>query len=203
MKGLYQHPSYTDYVAAQTRENIRKLNKIWVSDENVTVLSDYLVRKIPVPKTGLCHGTRRGVEQELFMRHLPGCLVIGTEISTTALNFPNTIKWDFHNVRPEWLRATDFIYSNALDHAYDPKKCLAAWTSCLTLQGCCFVEYSSHHGDGQPDRYDSFRAPIGDMVTFLRQWGVDDGYELVDTIDLPYATKLVSYACAFVLQSRR
>ena len=36
--------------------------------------------------------------------------MIDTEISETAEQFPNTIQWDFHKVKPEWLSSVDFIY---------------------------------------------------------------------------------------------
>ena len=70
-----------------------------------------------------CHGTRQGFEQKWFSKNLE-CKVIGTEISDNANDYKNTIEWDFHNVKKEWIGSVDFIYSNALDHSYDPNKCL-------------------------------------------------------------------------------
>ena len=81
---------------------------------------------------GICHGTRRGKEQEWFRKYL-GCGVIGTEISDTVEQFPHTIEWDFHETKAEWINSADFIYSNSLDHSYDPKKCLTACTGAVTL----------------------------------------------------------------------
>ena len=47
--------------------------------------------------------------------------VIGTEIASDAENrFPNTIEWDFHNVKDEWLNNVDFIYSNSFDQQIVP-----------------------------------------------------------------------------------
>jgi len=36
--------------------------------------------------------------------------VIGTEISHTAEQFPDTIQWDFHNIKEEWINNTSFFH---------------------------------------------------------------------------------------------
>ena len=46
--------------------------------------------------------------------------VLGTEISSTATNYPNTIEWDFHDVKEEWVSNVDIVYSNSIDHSYKP-----------------------------------------------------------------------------------
>jgi hypothetical protein len=116
MPSLHEYSSYENYVECQTRNNYRKLNNIWVIEDNIKLLSEYVMAKITNPKYGICHGTRRGLEQKWFMRYIHGCNVIGTEISEAAKLFTNTIQWDFHDVKPEWEKAIDFIYSNAFDH---------------------------------------------------------------------------------------
>lgn len=121
--GLYKYRDYEEYKQAQIDGNLRKLDCIWASMDNIVMLSNYLKTNIPDLKFGICHGTRRGEEQKLF-RELLGVEVIGTEISHTATQFPNTIEWDFHNVKDEWINNVDFIYSNSFDHSYDPEKCL-------------------------------------------------------------------------------
>ena len=68
---------------------------------------------------------------------------MGTEISDNANEYDNTIEWDFHNVKKEWIASVDFIYSNALDHSYDPNKCLNAWMSCIREDGLCIIEHTS------------------------------------------------------------
>merc|ERR1711920_1130260 len=74
-------------------------------------------------------------------------LVLGTEISDTAEQFPNTIQWDFHNAKAEWLSAADFIYSNSLDHAFDPLRALTQWMRCLQPRGVLFLEHCSGHSE--------------------------------------------------------
>ena len=85
---------YESYRKTQIAGNKRKIENIWVLEENIEFLSSYIKKNVGDIKFGLCHGTRRGKEQEWFSKYL-NCNVIGTEISDTAKYFPNTIQWDF------------------------------------------------------------------------------------------------------------
>lgn len=107
---------YEKYRAIQQKGNKIKLDYVAVIEDNIRFLSDYLEQSLSGIGFGLCHGTRRGKEQEWFRKYL-GCDVIGTEISETAHQFPHTIRWDFHDTKDEWLNSVDFIYSNSLDHS--------------------------------------------------------------------------------------
>lgn len=144
--GLYSYTSYDEYKQIQIDGNIKKLDRVWASEANIKQLSDYLKQHLPEIRFGICHGTRRGKEQEWFSKYT-GAHVIGTEISPTATQFPHTIEWDFHNVKDEWIGATDFIYSNSFDHSYKPAECLDAWMSCLKPHGVCIIEWSNGHVD--------------------------------------------------------
>src|SRR5687768_1733275 len=86
---------YERYRRIQTEGNKRKLEYVWVDEDNIAALSRYIQTVLGPPRFGICHGTRRGREQEWFRKYL-GCEVIGTEISDTAEQFPHTIQWDFH-----------------------------------------------------------------------------------------------------------
>ncbi|WDT79188.1 MAG: hypothetical protein MPW14_18850 [Candidatus Manganitrophus sp.] len=125
---------YEKYRQIQTEGNKKKIDRVWVQEENIDFLSRYIAERIGTPQFGICHGTRRGLEQSWFGARLK-CKVIGTEISDTAAQFPNTIQWDFHEVKQEWVGAVDFIYSNSFDHSYDPEKCINAWMSCVKPGG--------------------------------------------------------------------
>jgi hypothetical protein len=161
---------YERYRQVQAAGNQKKIDWVWVIEENVAFLADYIRRTIGEPQFGICHGARQGKEQEWFRRYL-GCEVIGTEISPTAVQFPHTIQWDFHEVKPEWLDSVDFIYSNAFDHSYDPEKCLNAWMSCLRKGGLCIIEHSSQHGPDGASELDPFGADIVQMVYLVLLWG--------------------------------
>ena len=117
---------YRQYVGVQEAGNLRKLESVWANEEVISRLSAFLVANCVNLRFGLCHGTRRGLEQKWFAEKT-GAAFLGTEISSSAIEFPNTIQWDFHEVKPEWIGAVDAISSNSWDHAYEPKKCFRAW----------------------------------------------------------------------------
>ncbi len=161
---------YGKYRQIQIEGNKRKIDTIWAREENIDFLSRYILEHIGTPKLGICHGTRRGLEQMWFSERL-NCKVIGTEISDTAEQFPNTIQWDFHEIKAEWVGAVDFIYSNSFDHSYDPEKCLNAWMTCIRLGGLCIIEHSSPHGSSPASLLDPFDADIVQMPYLITIWG--------------------------------
>ncbi len=184
---------YERYRSIQTAGNSRKIDQVWVSERNVSFLSEYLTKTLCFrPKFGICHGTRRGNEQLWFRKYLR-CNVIGTEISDTATQFPYTIQWDFHEPKPEWLESADFIYSNSLDHSYDPEKCLSTWMSCIRPSGVCIIEHTSSHE--RASLLDPFGAKISEMPYLILKWGKGQFYvrEILEAPDKPDFVQYVSY----------
>ncbi len=161
---------YGRYKKIQVAGNERKIEHVWVLEDNVEFLANYIKSRIPSPSFGICHGTRRGLEQRWFSKHLGGCRVIGTEISHTASDFENTIEWDFHEEKQEWIGAADFIYSNSLDHAYDPKKALSVWMKSLRPGGICIIEHTWGHGADQTSELDPFGASLEIMPFLVLSW---------------------------------
>lgn len=120
------------------------LNKQKISLKGPTFNSNspmvvHMNKNIKNIKFGLCHGTRRGDEQKSLSKSL-GIPVLGTDIANSAKNFENTIQWDFHEIKDEWIDNTSFIFTNSLDHAYDPIKALGNWMKCLHVTGCIYLE---------------------------------------------------------------
>ena len=134
--------NYDSYVRTQTEANIKKLNNDGPRASRLIKISQYIKKHIPDITFGICHGSRNGAEQKIFKQQLK-VPVIGTDISYTAEQFPDTIQWDFHEVKEEWLGAVSFIFSNSLDHSYDPIKCLNAWMSCISSNGKIFLQRGS------------------------------------------------------------
>ncbi len=163
--GSFDHDEYR---RIQADGNRSKLDNVWVLEENISFLSDYIMNTIGAAKFGVCHGTRNGQEQKWFRKYL-NCEVIGTEISDTAETFPNTIQWDFHEAKSEWVNSVDFIYSNALDHSYDPEKCLNVWMSCVRKGGICILEHTDAHEECS--KLDPFGAHIIQMPYLILTWG--------------------------------
>jgi len=173
---LYKYENYEEYKAVQEAGNVRKLDGVWVSKKVIDTISDYIKKNMKNVSFGICHGTKRGVEQQLFSDNL-GVKVIGTEIASTAEQFPNTIEWDFHNVKDEWINSVDFIYTNALDHSYHPKKAVSRWMKCLNDDGLLFIEHTRRHV--KSTRLDPFGATRGFMKRLLNKYGT-----IIDVLEI-------------------
>lgn len=161
---------YPRYKAVQEEGNRRKIKAHWVHRQTIDFLSDWLAEQISPLRFGLCHGTRRGYEQSWFREKL-GAEVIGTEISPTATEFLHTIEWDFHETKPEWLEAVDFIYSNSYDHSYDPKKCFTAWGACLRVGGVMLLEHTEQNSPKAVTELDPFGAELTELIDLLNSTG--------------------------------
>jgi len=171
---IYKYSSIDEYKKIQEDGNKKKLDCVFVNEKVVETISKYIKKKISNPSFGICHGTRRGVEQMLFNKYT-GAEVIGTEVSSTATQFPNTIQWDFHDIKNEWINNIDFIYSNSIDHSYDPKLALSQWLKCLKDDGMCFIEYTVFNKHFS--KLDCFAVDKMEMFEFIKSIG-----NIVDTI---------------------
>lgn len=193
---LYQYMSrngsfdYDRYVHIQTQGNKRKIDSLWAVEENIQFLSNILKSNIDNPAFGLCHGTRQGKEQ-LWFREFLDIDVIGTEISDTASQFEHTIQWDFHDTKDEWLESVDFIYSNSLDHSYDPEMCLNKWMTCLKPDGICIIEHSSFHEKATD--LDPFGVSIVELPYLILEWGKGRFY-VQQILDAPKQPAAATYA---------
>lgn len=187
---------YEKYKRVQTAGNKCKLDWTWAIEENIKFLSNYILAKVPKPAFGLCHGTRRGNEQQWFAKYL-GCSVVGTEISDTATQFPNTIQWDFHDAKEEWINSVDFIYSNSLDHSYDPKLCLNTWMTCLRKGGVCLIEHTPAHVDAT--ELDPFGASLHIMPYLILAWS-EGRFCVKQILEAPGAPPNVAYVKYLVLE---
>ena len=168
---IYNYESYEDYVNAQIEGNKRKIKNSYVDPISLGGLVGHLYEQYSLkPSTILCHGTRRGLEQQYFLDIYKSLgitpNVIGTEISPTAVDYPNTIQWDFHEVKDEWVGAVDLVYSNSFDHSYKPTDCLKAWMSCLSKNGVCVLEYSEEC-DTKSGKTDPFAASLDEYKEFI------------------------------------
>ena len=172
-KNEYRVLSYTDesgefdydrYVEKQTIINKRKLHLNGPIELMIKQLCRFVNLEFETikckPQRGICHGTRNGSEQKSFSKYL-GIPVLGTDISETAHMFPNTIQWDFHNVKDEWINNIDFIYSNSLDHSYDPIHCLRQWFKCLKPGGICILAHD-READGNLKNNTGFQEASSD-----------------------------------------
>jgi len=179
---LYQYKNYEDYKKNQIDANVRKLNNSYVDPNSLGSLLNYLIDDLKIkPELILCHGTRRGLEQQYILNYLDLLgytpKVIGTEISHTATDYPHTIQWDFHEVKDEWVNNTDIIYSNSFDHSCAPIDCLERWMSCLKSNGVCVLEYSPDC-DNKKSASDPFSATLDEYKNFI----TNNGYNIINIL---------------------
>ena len=181
---LYQYKDYNDYVNAQIEACKKKHKNIWVNEENINFLSEYLAFSGPL--NGLCHGVRQGMEQLYFMKYLPNCKVIGTEIGDT--DAAHTIKWDFNKVNNDWQNKFDFIYSNSFDHAFNPEKTLNVWAGQVRSGGFIILEYdqrNEHTGEisKKCNKVDPVSVKVDELIKLIPKW--IPGAKIKHVLDMP------------------
>jgi hypothetical protein len=176
-KGVYNHPALGNSVDYE-----------WVNYPEIQFIKNNIINphfdKLNItPKKGICHGAKLGKENKWF-EEVTGVDFIGTDISTETNEEMKLIQWDFHKVKNEWKNNIDIIYSNSLDHSYDPNLVLRRWVSCLTLDGICIIEWSKYDSeesysdtlDGM--KVDCFGASLEEYKTMIESAGT-----IVSTLD--------------------
>ncbi len=173
---IHKYSSYDEYVAAQDEANKRKLSNVWIRAETVEKI------KLNTPHgvaAILCHGTRNGAEQKMFAAQFPAAHVLGTDIADTAYTFPNTVKHDFHDAKPEWLGKFDIVYSNALDHAVKPTVALRTWKAQLSPTGRMFIEHSFTDECNKSTASDPLEVSEAELRSMFKRAGLS----LIGTFD--------------------
>lgn len=180
---IFKYNSYDEYKKTQIDANKRKIHYSYVDPNSIELLCDYVCKDLNiVPNNILCHGTRQGKEIKYFKEYLRkyeiNSKIIGTDISPTASNFDDTIQWDFHEIKDEWIGKYDLIYSNSFDHSPYPQKCLKSWMSCINPDGICIIEYSEEC-DAVNSKVDPFGATLDEYKDLIQRCG----FNLVDLLD--------------------
>jgi len=158
------------YRQIQEARNLQKIGSVWADEKVIQVLAQFAVANLETITFGLCHGTRKGLEQQWFSQYTRAYF-LGTEISRTACDFPNTIQWDFHDVKEEWVGNVDVIYSNSWDHTYDPRLCFTNWMRCLRPGGFCFLEHARDHWEDKTSIADPFGISLAELLLLLTELG--------------------------------
>ena len=169
---LYQHTysgGYEQYRKIQIAHNKRKLDKVWADENTLSVIEDDL-RAHGIGATGICHGARNGFEVKWFQNRLSG-QIIGTDISETALQFPNMHVWDYHDANPDWENRFEFVYTNSLDQAINPAQALNAWSKQIVPHGRIYVEHTMAHSTSGAGEMDPFGAHPMIMPYLFFVWG--------------------------------
>lgn len=147
--GIYKHPTVKDNV-----------NYEWVQLKDIHFINDAIFAHYfsdYSPKFGICHGAKLGKEN-MWFEQVTGIDFIGTDLVIESNEQMKLINWDFHDSKKEWLGKFDVIYSNALDHSYDPNLALTRWIECLSDRGICILEHTRFHSESTST--DPFGATI-------------------------------------------
>jgi len=185
----------TEYLNEQRKSTKRKIltghRQTWVTESTIRSIAGYVVKHTNNSCIeGLCHGTRVGNEQRTFLENLPiGSKVLGTELEPEAARFPNTIVWDFHELKDEWVGKFDFVYTNAHDHCARPKEALNNWVKCLNDNGFLFLEHSidrTHRGEYMIAHRRNRKRATWRVETEMLPWIIlefgEGKFSVVDTI---------------------
>jgi len=195
---IYKYQNYKHYIECQISACKKKHSNIWVSEENINFLCEYLA--FAGPRNGLCHGVRQGMEQLYFRKYLEDCNVIGTEIGDTEAEY--TIKWDFNKINNEWQGKFDFIYSNSFDHAFNPEKTLNVWAGQVRKGGFIILEYdqrNEHTGEisKKCNKVDPVSVKIEELVKLIPKWVPNA--KIKDVLDMP-VVKCGDYQKAIIIE---
>jgi SAM-dependent methyltransferase len=213
----FEHKSYEAYVEEQTKGNKRKIHKVWAQPDNIALLVRRFLDRFlaahnpsqPLPTSFLvlCHGTRNGAEQGYFREAFKQCgfdaQVLGTEISETATQFPDTIQHDFHEPLPLSVPQTyHIVYTNSLDHAYDGAKAVNAWLDQLKPNGTLVIEHST---DDEPSKVNSLDC-FGVSINYFPMWLLRNTKGYVTSAHLmpylPQNTEKTTVTWHFVVEKR-
>ena len=161
---LMSPPSYDAYRLAQRQKFRKKRNRVWVRDCEWDFLADSIRQHASEVRKGLCHGVRKGMECNKLSELLE-IPVIGTEIA--KIRQDRVVgNWDFHQTKPEWDGQFSFVYSNSLDHSYDPHLALAMWTTQLHFGGIIVLHWGED--DAEPSSpADCFGASCDEYAGLL------------------------------------
>jgi hypothetical protein len=139
---VYRYRDYEHYVEQQTLANVNKLNWVWATRDMTSTFAKHYRKFRKDPATILCHGSRNGMEVRWFGEEFPEALVLGTDISHTATDFPNQVQWDMQKENPDWIGKWDMVYTNSLDHVTDFHGTLQTIYDQLTILGLFILDYT-------------------------------------------------------------
>jgi hypothetical protein len=169
---LLEFDSYEEYRSAQIAANRLKFKSVFADDEELRRISEHFRTAVPCGANGLCHGVRNGYEVQMLRRLLPEMDIIGTDISETAATVPHCIVWDMHDLKPEWIGAIDFMYSNSWDHSFNPPLLFSRWAECLSPSGRLYLPYTELHserGATEDTKFDVFGCSLDELIRILQR----------------------------------
>ena len=168
---LYKYKNYEEYKETQIFYNKQKINHVWADEFTLGKVASFIKENIKKNEIkGICHGSRNGFEQSFFNKNILNSKVIGTDISETATDYENSVIWDFHKVKDEWINCYDFVYSNSLDQSFDPKTALTSWIGQINKSGYVIIEHTDQHSVLASGKMDPFGVEPNFFPYLLSEW---------------------------------
>ena len=167
---LYKYKSYSEYKKIQIKYNKLKLNNIWADKTTLKRVALEVQNSNQKVILGLCHGSRNGFEQNYLNSLSKKFKIIGTDISDTANKYFNSVQWDFHKVKKNWVNKFDFVYSNSLDQSWKPQQALCVWLNQIKRSGIVIIEHTDGHGPKNSNKIDPFGVRPNVMPYILTKW---------------------------------
>lgn len=160
---------YASYREAQVSKAHLYPDALWADDATMDLIAEHARKKPTKSDFVICHGSKAGLEAKMLGERLD-CSFVGTDIAPPD-TATNVIEWDFHEPNPDLIGKASVIYTNALDHAYDPKKAMTVWVDQLADGGQIFVEHSMLHSADSSTADDPFGAHPLIMPYLVLEWG--------------------------------
>lgn len=144
-----QFKSYDDYLSAQLVRSKskwgRKPHFNWLFKQDLHDRWAIVKRSMGNPEMICCMGIRDGTEVREFEGYYPKAKVYGVDINENIKSIKGDkslfFQYDFNKLPEDWESMFDLVYSNSIDHSYNPQETLREWARVLKPGGYLFIEF--------------------------------------------------------------
>lgn len=147
-----QKIDYQQYLKDQITRAESKWGRKWEYDEifkqALRLTIDSVKKEIGEPKDICCMGCRQGTEVFEFKERFPKAKVYGVDITDNIDSIRTHLdvhieKQDFNKLPDNWENKFDLIFSNSLDHSYEPRRTINEWARVTRSGGHMLLELST------------------------------------------------------------
>lgn len=130
-----------------------------------------------------CMGIRNGAEYSEFSARLPQATVYGVDLGQRVGEVgPHCYQYDFHHLPDDWSDKFDLVFSNSLDHSFEPAIALKEWTRVVKPGGYLLIDFTTQAPNWadrfgfeeadvpklfEPSQYDLIRKPFLQTDAFM------------------------------------
>lgn len=166
------YPSYEDYVELQKQKLSKKVNSIGEYDRIYRQVLKSRLEESGLDLNGkraLCLAARIGTEVKAFRD--VGAFALGIDLNPGERN-EYVVYGDFHALQfPD--ASADVVFTNSIDHAFDPQKMIAEARRVLAPDGFFILEAFAGNEGKAPGFYESF---WWETAASLGEWVASQGF---------------------------